>query len=493
MKKILVLAVACALVSGAALAVWNAQDVVPAASLLVPYAVVSTTTGDVPDPTGYTTLFAIVNVSQYQQIVHLTLWNALSEPVVDWDILLTGYDVWTVNFRDVLTGNFDLFDTKAWGSTSTPFAATAPGGYTYTPNRYGPSSNYVAGTLPGPWWYVTRPSNCRMPYGPLTDLGPTIRRKIREAEMSIDLQYWNCVTSGTNNAANLTWTADLSKAPLFFYVTADVVRFCSVIFQTSSSYWTAPGTNAPYNVITGDILYFNPVKNYSEMINAVHLEALPTGYTPTTLRNFYELDLRDDTADAWEGTALYNTINAVDDREPLGNGYAFRYATAPSAIAAEAIVWKSAYEVGWLTDGVDWYTAAWACSPFYYYAWNEDELTKSTTGGPSGFATLQPNSIPFETQAVPLNTTNFPGLVTVKSCATCSGAEGFGWIWIVFDGGDWTDGDINDVEVYPYEAWVAVRFVFGSYSAATEATLMNFPWNLTMLGSGAAVTAPIIN
>ena len=30
-------------------------------------------------------------------------------------------------------------------------------------------------------------------------------------------------------------------------------------------------------------------------------------------------------------------------------------------------MWKSAYEVGWLTDSVDWYTAAWACSPFYYY------------------------------------------------------------------------------------------------------------------------------
>ena len=110
MKKTLVLAIACALVSGAALAVWNAQDVVPAASLLVPYAVVGTTTGDVVDPTGYTTLFSITNVSSVRQIVHLTAWNALSEPVVDWDILLTGYDVWSINFADLLNGAFDKFD-----------------------------------------------------------------------------------------------------------------------------------------------------------------------------------------------------------------------------------------------------------------------------------------------------------------------------------------------------------------------------------------------
>lgn len=505
MKKTLVLAIACALVSGAALAVWNAQDVVPAASLLVPYAVVGTTTGDVVDPTGYTTLFSITNVSSVRQIVHLTAWNALSEPVVDWDILLTGYDVWSINFADLLNGAFDKFDTQPGNSTG-PFGVSAPAGYQYGPVPYGPSANTGGSpTLPwvappgatSSWWRAadlpSAPQVCRMPYGPLTDLGPTIRRKIREAEVSIELQYFNCqAVAAGNPAVNTTWTADMSKQPLFFYVTADVVKACSTTFQTSTTYWNVavgvgPGMNAPSNVITGDIVYINFTKNYSEMINAVHLEASPATVLPAAVTNFYELDLRDATSGGWVGTALNLAVNAVDDREPIGNGYAFRYSTAPSDFTSEAIVWKSAYEIGILPVSGDFFIAAWACSPFYYYAWNEDELTKSTTGGPSGFSVLQPNPLPYETQAVQMTTSNFPGLVTVKSCTTCKGAAGFGWIWMVFDGGDWTAGDVNVVQLQPYEAWVAVRFVLGGYSAATEATLMNFPWNQTMAGVGATL------
>ena len=241
MKKILILAVACALVSGAALAVWNAQDVVPAATLLVPYAVVDVTTGDNPDPNGYTTLFAIINVSAAPQIVHMTAWDALSEPVVDWDVLLTGYDVWTINFSDLLIGRFDKFDTKV-GTAAGPFGAAAPSGYTFTPNAYGPSSNFAPMTKPTAQWFLAssaKVAGCRMPYGDLTSLGSTIRRKIRAAEISIDYQYYDCVSSGTNYSVNTTWTADMSKAPLFFYVTADVVTACTTTFQNTASYWLA--------------------------------------------------------------------------------------------------------------------------------------------------------------------------------------------------------------------------------------------------------------
>jgi len=470
MKKILILAVACALVSGAALAVWNAQDVVPAATLLVPYAVVDVTTGDVPDPTGFTTLFAIINVSAVPQIVHLTAWNALSEPVVDWDILLTGYDVWTINFSDLLLGRFDRFDTKV-GNATGPFGtvSAAPTGYSYTPQAYGPSSNYFVGmSKPAATWFTASSSKvtgCRMPYGDLSGLGATIRRKIREAENSVDYQYYDCVTSGSYIGVNQTWTADLSKAPLFFYVTADVVNACTTTFQSTDSYWAA-NINAKANVITGDIIYFNATKSYSEMMNAIHLEALPYGVyntAQTPFATFYTLDLR-----IWTGLT---NLAARDDREPLGNAYAFRYAIAPQTISSNAIVWKSAYEYLEDTDGNS-YVAA--CEAYYYYAWNEDELTKSTTGGPSGFSVLQPNAIPFQTQSVPMNLSNFPGLVNIATPGG-TGAAGFGWMWIVFDGGNrwyWISS------VYPYEAWVGVAFIFGNYASLAPATLMNNPWNV---------------
>jgi hypothetical protein len=479
MKKILVLAVACALVSGAALAVWNAQDVVPAASLLVPYAVVSVDSSDVPTA-GYTTLFAIVNTSYAPRIVHLTAWNALSVPVVDWDILLTGYDVWTINFIDLLNGNFNNFDTT-YGSFG-----TAPGGYSYTPTAYGPSANATPTTLPTATWFAALPANCRMPYGPLTTLGATIRRNIRSGQPSIPYQYYNCMAISPQFQANTTWTSNLSAAPLFFYVTADVVSQCTQVFQTTRDYWTGTGYNAAYNVITGDILYFNDTSNYSEMINAVHLEAYPAAAQMAGIRTFYELDLHDRTVFTspgdWDNEEPVLAATLVDDREPLGSAYAFRYATTPATVVSEVVVWKSAFEYD---AGEEW---VWACTPYLYYAWNEDELTKSTTGGPSGFSTVQPNAIPFETQAVPLNTDNFPGLVQIKS-PTGKGGAGFGWVLINFNGGDFTGDEFNDATSAPYyEAWVGIRFVFGTYSAATEATLMSqYRWNNVLVGGGATV------
>jgi hypothetical protein len=510
MKKTLILAVACALVSGAALAVWNAQDNVPAASLLVPYAVVSTTSSNAVDPSGYTTLFAITNVSYSPIIVHLTVWTALSKPVVDWDVFLTGYDVWTINFADLLNGRFDRFDTDGW-TTTLRNSSNPPTGYTWTPFGYGPSSNLVSTTLPtsGYWskttsaalpdLYYRRANNanpagaavpfypyssgCLMPYGDLSSLGSTIRRNIRLGEPSIDLQYYYCKSSA---GVNGTWTANLATAPLFFYVTADVVNFCSTTFQTVDSYWTNV-TNADQNVIMGDILYFNPTSNYSEMIAAVHLEALPGA---GGLVNFYELDFLD-------SRVCGNAAATNDDREPLGNRYGFRYATSPAAVQTEILVWKNMYEAYFLNFGTeavpDEYWTAIACGPYRYYAWNEDELTKSLSVGPSGFSVLQPNAIPFETQAVPVNLTNFPGLVTIKTVGSqFTGGEGYGWVDLFFDGAEGVDGrfDCNTAEIR-YEAWVAVRFIFGTYSAAQEATLLNNPYNQGMGGVGATVVPGI--
>ena len=49
-----------------------------------------------------TTLIAITNVSSEAQIVHVTLWTDYSVAILDFNILLTGYDVQTMNIRDIL-------------------------------------------------------------------------------------------------------------------------------------------------------------------------------------------------------------------------------------------------------------------------------------------------------------------------------------------------------------------------------------------------------
>src|SRR6266550_1117221 len=70
--------------------------VTPAATLLLPYFEVETSTR------ANTTLFTITNTSRRPQIAHVTLWTDWSSPVLDFNIFLTGYDVQGINLYDVI-------------------------------------------------------------------------------------------------------------------------------------------------------------------------------------------------------------------------------------------------------------------------------------------------------------------------------------------------------------------------------------------------------
>ena len=69
----------------------------PAATLLLPYFEV-----DLDDPNGLTTLFSVNNASSTEQIAHFVVWSDLSVPVLDFNVYLTGYDVQTINLRDII-------------------------------------------------------------------------------------------------------------------------------------------------------------------------------------------------------------------------------------------------------------------------------------------------------------------------------------------------------------------------------------------------------
>src|ERR1700694_5920546 len=99
MKKI---AVAFALVGllalgGQAVAVICTIDAEPAATLLLPYFEV-----DLNNPNGLTTLFSVNNASATAVLAHVVVYSDLSVPVLDFNIYLTGYDVQTINLRDIL-------------------------------------------------------------------------------------------------------------------------------------------------------------------------------------------------------------------------------------------------------------------------------------------------------------------------------------------------------------------------------------------------------
>ena len=85
--------------SGGAIAEICTIDDVPAATLLLPYFEV-----DLANPNGVTTLFSINNASASAALAHVTLWTDESVPTLDFDVYLTGYDVQTLNVRDIFNG-----------------------------------------------------------------------------------------------------------------------------------------------------------------------------------------------------------------------------------------------------------------------------------------------------------------------------------------------------------------------------------------------------
>ncbi len=101
MKKVAVILACVALLALGAPAIAEicTIDDVPAATLLLPYFEVN-----LDDPNGITTLFSVNNASATAVLAHVVVWSDLSVPVLDFNIYLTGYDVQSVNLRDLLVG-----------------------------------------------------------------------------------------------------------------------------------------------------------------------------------------------------------------------------------------------------------------------------------------------------------------------------------------------------------------------------------------------------
>jgi hypothetical protein len=433
MKKTVILALALALVGGVAYANFCARDFVPAATLLVPYVVVDVDASNVPDPAGYTTLLYVTNVSSAKQLIHVVVWDALSEHVVDFDEVLSGYDVWGINFRDLLTGSFNIFDTTATGGF---FSGTL--GKVAVP--YGPTTNdgYVTSlSAPQDTDFATpATTGCNFPYGPLTSYGPAIVTSLQSAIFTLPQTTVPCKAA---TVANPPWLANLTTNPVFFYVTVDVVTACNQNFPDEDGYWTG-GFPSNNNTIIGDVIYLKSTANFSESVPAVAIEA--------------DLD--------WTGMGFYSRYSeavtptpVLDFHEPLGTAFAFKYFNS-GGVTSNLMLWKNQVDI--VIDAND-DLFFWACNPYIYFAWDENENSKARGGGgPSGFLTAEPNVIPFETQKVPLDIANWNGLMANN-----------GWMLLVFD-------PSIPYHEFDIQAWAAVQHYFGTYSTATEAALLGNFW-----------------
>ena len=300
-----------------AFATENAIDVVPAATLLLPYFEV-----DLVDGGGVTTLFSVNNASAAPQLAHVTFWTDQSRPTLDFTIYLTGYDVWTVNLGPLFrAGIIPLFiNGPAIGGPKQPPANTDED-----------AGDFSLAT--GPAVQAGEGPNCAFP---LPNLPPSFLAFIQQVHTGrpappgfSESGLCGAAKHGPGNSPD-----NIARG----YMTIDVVRDCAGILTPAAgpAYFSGPAAggvsdNLPpgtANVLWGDFFLVNPSQDFAQGDTLVHIESYrdpsvffdnPVPYT------FY---------------GRYVDFDGSDNREPLATTWGSRYAVAGAFDSTNLICWR---------------------------------------------------------------------------------------------------------------------------------------------------------
>jgi hypothetical protein len=277
---------------GQAVATICTIDAVPAATLLLPYFEV-----DLNNPNGLTTLFSLNNASEEAALVHVVVWSDLSVPVLDFDIYLTGYDVQTVNLRDIIINGVVPVTAD---NVDDPTDKISPEGL-FSDDISFPN---CSGSLPPP------------------------------ALPSIFVTHLQAALTGHASAllGGLCAGQNLGDNIARGYITMDSVNSCSIHFPGDAGYFVSGGTGIAndFNVLWGDWFIVNAGQNFAEGGDLVHIEADPTNPETTTTGNytFY---------------GRYDSFSAADNREPLADTFATRYLQGGTfSSGTSLLVWRDA-------------------------------------------------------------------------------------------------------------------------------------------------------
>jgi hypothetical protein len=459
MKRFLTLALAGALVLGmgsVAYANICAFDPVPAATLLFPFVSYNYDNG----VTGYgtTTRFSVTNVSSEAQIVHVTLWTDYSVPILDFNILLTGYDMQMINIRDILRD----------GQLPPTFQSTDAGGV----SDDGPwSRRNTAVTLPA--GIPDNPADPESTYGLVCDEAypGDYATQLIDANLRGLLQLWLQSSQTADRGFELCNGTPVEHASWFqardttmdtwMYVTMDVVNECNKLFPSSEDYWGPSGVAMNTNVLVGDYQVINRDERFSEADNAVHIEAdelLDSVIGP----NDYPISFY----------GRYSNVTGLEDyREPLPTAWAVRYENrvdGGKAIKTYLRVFKTNTNTAFQivpdldptlsgSQAVELYSRI--CIPYTYYTWDDEENVSTSSTNPwsfPGLGTVVPNLLPLETQEVDAAQFNLVGPQ--------------GWMMFV-----WPHSNLatyNSTPLY-YQTWMGVKyFQEGDYSGSRDAQVL---------------------
>ncbi len=310
---------------------FNAVSETAGATLLVPYFEV-----DLNNPNGRNTIFTIDkggrqdafsvngmpsgtnNNTPTAVLAHVTIWSDLGVPVFNFNVYLTGYDVETVNMRNVLAGTLprtasagqdpgDTISPKGPLSQDINFASctgTLPTG----------SPNLIPGKLPPP------------------PLSPT------------DISNLTAALTGKPAPTLCSGSSIYNDNVARGYVTVDMVNNCTTKNPGDAGYFTTDTTNQ--NHLTGEVFYVDPSNAISRGGNAVQIHADIGGQsnpaTPDPLVT---------TSGNYTFYGRLNGFNASDQRQPLSTNFVARYnpggtgssgwrPMGPAPGRASLIVWR---------------------------------------------------------------------------------------------------------------------------------------------------------
>jgi hypothetical protein len=266
-------------------------DAVPAATLLLPYFEVN-----LDDPNGLTTLFSVNNASATAVLAKAVIWSDLAVPVLSFSVYLTGYDVQTINLRDILVHG-SLPQTASLGQD--PFDKISPKGVFSQDIDF----SSCQGQLPPP---------------PLP------------GAFVVHLQ--NALTGRASAVlANLCAGRALGDNVARGYVTVDTVNQCSFLLPQDAGYFAAggkAGEATDQNVLWGAWYIVNAAQGYAEGSSMVAIEA--DGTNPAT-----------STPGSYSFYGRYVGWSAADHREPLATSFAAQYALGGGFDAGtDLLVWR---------------------------------------------------------------------------------------------------------------------------------------------------------
>ncbi|HEX7185948.1 MAG TPA: hypothetical protein VF756_29255 [Thermoanaerobaculia bacterium] len=464
MKKItLCLALVSLLaLGGQAMAEICTIDDVPAATLLLPYFEV-----DLANANGITTLFSVNNASAAAAIAHITLWTDQSIPTLDFDVYLTGYDVQTINVRDIFNGN--LPRTADRGADSGDANSPSPPPGTTQAANVNPFTGPFTPGVPTEFDFGGSSGPCVAPYtNPVLD---NFRiTNLRAAHTGLNAPaYGGCLGAayGDNIARG--------------YITVDSVTQCNLLFPSSATYFSG-GIADTRNILWGDYFYVESNENFAQGETLVHIESCPA---PSVGQGTDDCPF---IPGEYTFYGRYAAVAGQDQREPLSTTFASRFITGAGFDAGtELIVWRDSKTIPTGVNGP--YTCGSTTRPAWFplnqtdvVAFDEQEnpqdlcFTGDVVSPPLGG---EQTCFPLEAQRVSLTGGNIIGSDPTPDAD-------FGWMYLNLNH---TLAASAGTDPFPgiAQAWVtAVMSAEGRYSVGFDAIQLDSacePENVIFLAS----------